>query len=203
MIGTMGSYLHPSYDLSNPLDCYLHGYVSSGIMKAARASPDKGVPITIAATKVDGIVLSLTPNTHSYNYRSAILFGFGTLVDDPEEKTWAMKLVTESVIAGRWEESRTPPDSAEMASTVILRVKIVNGSGKVRDGGPHDDKKDTERADIVNRVWTGVIPMYEGVGEPVRSGDGKVSELPEYIRSFQSDVNKENQTYAKEASTVK
>lgn len=37
--------------------------------------------MTIAATIVDGIVLSLTPNSHSYNYRSAVLFGYGSLVE--------------------------------------------------------------------------------------------------------------------------
>lgn len=62
-------------------DCYLHGYVSSGVMKQARENPKTGLAITIAATKVDGIVLSLTPNSHSYNYRSAVLFGFGSLVE--------------------------------------------------------------------------------------------------------------------------
>lgn len=62
-------------------DCYLHGYVSSGIMKQVRENPESGLAITIAATKVDGIVLSLTPNSHSYNYRSAVLFGYGSLVE--------------------------------------------------------------------------------------------------------------------------
>lgn len=62
-------------------DCYLHGYVSSGVMKQARENPKDGLAITIAATKVDGIVLSLTPNSHSYNYQSAVLFGFGSLVE--------------------------------------------------------------------------------------------------------------------------
>ena len=202
MIGAMGSYAHPSANLSEPLDCYLHGYVSSGIMKVARSHPEKGVPMTIAATKVDGIVLSLTPNTHSYNYRSAVLFGYGTLVDDIEEKTWAMKLVTNSVLTGRWDESRVPPDAGEMASTNILRVRVVNGSGKVRDGGPNDDKKDTENASITERVWTGVIPMHEVIGEPVAGGASKVKGVPEHIRNFIEDTNEENDEYAKNASKI-
>lgn len=83
-------------------DCYLHGYISSGIMQQVRANPESGLAITIAATKVDGIVLSLTPNSHSYNYRSAVLFGYGSLVEDVQEKLWAMELVTNSVLPGRW-----------------------------------------------------------------------------------------------------
>ena len=85
-----------------PRDCYLHGYVSSGIMKQVRENPESGLAITIAATRVDGIVLSLTPNSHSYNYRSAVLFGYGSLVDDMQEKLWAMEMITNSVVPGRW-----------------------------------------------------------------------------------------------------
>ena len=50
-------------------------------MKQVRENPESGLAVTIAATKVDGIVLSLTPNSHSYNYRSAVLFGYGSLVE--------------------------------------------------------------------------------------------------------------------------
>ena len=135
MIGVMGSYSHPSADLGEPLECYLHGYVSSELMRQARADPVKdlpvqGLPITMAATKVDGIVLTLTPNSHSYNYRSAVLFGYGCLVEDVDEKIWAMNLITNKVLAGRWDQTRTPPDNAELSSTAILKVKIANGSGR-------------------------------------------------------------------------
>jgi len=201
MIGTMGSYDHPSADLNDPMDCYLHGYVSSNIMKAARS--EKGLPITIAGTKADGIVLSLTPNSHSYNYRSAVLFGYGTLVEDPEEKVWAMRLVTDSVVPGRWENTRTPPDGAEMSSTNILRVKVVNGSGKIRAGGPHDDKKDTGRDDVTRKVWTGVVPIWETIGEPIAGGDGRLKEVPEHLLSFRKEMNGGNEEHAKEAAVEK
>ena len=200
MIGTMGSYDHPSADVSEPMDCYLHGYVSSGIMKQARAGSGNGMPMTVAATKVDGIVLSLTPNSHSYNYRSAVLFGYGTLVEDPNEKMWAMQLVTNSVVPSRWENSRTPPDNAEMVSTTILKVKIVNGSGKIRTGGPGDEKKDTDREDLLESVWTGVVPIWEHIGDPVAGGASYVKKVPEHIRAFQADINETNSDYATTAA---
>ena len=90
--------------------------------------------MTISATLVDGIVLTLTPNTHDINYRSASVFGYGTPVTNVEEKLWAMQQVTNSVVADRWVHTRVPPDSAEMSSTSILKVKVVGGSGKVRVG---------------------------------------------------------------------
>ena len=203
MIGTMGSFDHPSSDLDEPLDCYLHGYVSSGIMKQARKEGGKGLPISIAATRVDGIVLSLTPNSHSYNYRSAVLFGYGTLVEEPEEKMWAMHHVTNSVVPERWENARNPPDKAEMASTTILKVKVVHGSGKIRDGGPGDEKKDTERLELTEKIWTGVVPIWETAGSPVPGGAGKVKDLPDHIREFRFEMNEANEQYATTAAAPK
>lgn len=197
MIGAMGSFAYPSSDLHERLDCYLHGYVSSRLMKFGRQGGQNGLPVSIAATKVDGIVLSLTPNSHSYNYRSAILFGYATVVTNEEEKLWAMKLITDSVLPGRWENTRVPPDGAEMASTSILRVKVVSGSGKIRDGGPVDDKKDTQREDVVGSVWTGLVPVWETLGEPVCGGKGRLVEPPEHVTDY---VRRGNEREAREAT---
>ena len=90
-----------------------------------------------------------------------------------------------------------------MASTTILKVKIVNGSGKVRTGGPDDERKDTEREDLLERVWTGVVPMWETVGEPVSGGDSRVKDVPAHVRAFQDDTNKVNEKYAKTAAEAK
>lgn len=90
-----------------------------------------------------------------------------------------------------------------MASTTILKVKIVNGSGKIRTGGPGDEKKDTERLDLLQRVWTGVVPIWETVGEPVVGGDGRVDDVPEHVRAFRDNSNKVNEKYAKAAAVEK
>ncbi|RHZ53409.1 hypothetical protein CDV55_103323 [Aspergillus turcosus] len=202
MIGQMGSFDYPSAGLDEPLDCYLHGYVSSRIMNLARQSEGDGLPVCIAASRVDGLILSLTPNSHSYNYRSAILHGYAKLVTDEAEKLWAMKLITNSVLADRWDHTRVPPDNAEMSSTVILKVNIVDGSGKIRDGGVSDERKDKSNDDVTNKVWTGVVPVYEVFGDPVPSPENKVSEVPEYITSFIANMNKRNRHYAETAANV-
>ena len=170
-------------------------------MKLARSSAE-GLPVTIAATKVDGLVLSLTPFSHDYNYRSAILFGYGQVVETDEEKVWAMRLITDSVVTGRWENSRTPPDGCELSSTNILRVRIVSGSGKVREGGPGEDKKDAEKEDVVGKYWTGVLPVVETIGEPVASKRNRVQELPEHIRAFREGENDRNEMYAVSAANA-
>ncbi|EAS35846.3 uncharacterized protein CIMG_01200 [Coccidioides immitis RS] len=202
MIGQMGSFEYPSSGIDDPLECYLHGYVSSRIMNLARATDGKGLPICIAATHVDGLILTLTPNSHSYNYRSAVLHGYATLVTDVEEKLWAMKLITNSVVPQRWENTRIPPDGAEMQSTTILKVKIVDGSGKIRDGGVSDERKDKDRPDVTEKVWTGVVPVWQTFGEPVPDGLNKVNEVPEHISSYIERMNEQNRKCAFDAIKV-
>jgi len=198
MIGVMGSFEYPSASVEEPLDCYLHGYVSSRIMRLARDSPT-GLPVCIAATKVEGLVLSLTPNSHSYNYRSAVLQGFATPVETEEEKLYAMRLITDKVVAGRWDHTRVPPDNVEVTSTTILRVKVETGSGKIRQGGPHDEPKDEDRDEITDKVWTGVVPVYETLDRPIPSATNRVKELPAYLGSYVSATTAGNRKAAHEA----
>ncbi|KAF8448588.1 hypothetical protein BGX38DRAFT_1188649 [Terfezia claveryi] len=197
MIGRMGSYAYPSSSLSDPLDLYLHGYVSSRFVVLSRSSPG-GLQVCVAATKLDGLVLALTPFNHSYNYRSAVLFGKAQVVEDLDEKLWAMELMTEGVVKGRWEGSRVPPDGAEMGSTNVVRVRVEGGSAKTRVGGPGDELKDLEREVVMGRVWTGVVPLHETLGEPVPGNYNQVEEVPGYLREYVKERNKGEKKYAEE-----
>lgn len=170
-------------------------------MNLAR-SGSAGIPLCVAATKVDGLVLSLTPNSHSYNYRSATLHGTATMVEDPAEKLYAMELITNSVVPGRWEHTRIPPDEAEMNSTSILKMKVTSASAKVRTGPPSDDRKDNERPGLRDKVWTGVVPVFETLGTAVPSLDNSVVEVPKHVSDFIGKRNSAERTYA-EGAVVK
>lgn len=212
MIGQMGSFSHPSADLGNVLDLYLHGYISarllnlsrnSGVKEGEQQSPaeEKGLPVTISATHVDGLVLALTPNNHSFNYRSATLFGRAELVEDVEEKLYAMELITNGIVPDRWRNSRVPPTKGEMASTGLLRVKIVAGSGKIRSGMPGDDKFDLDNQEVTDKVWTGVLPVWNQMGEPMPGPNNKVEKVPEHVRDFIKDGNEVAKEVAIEQAT--
>ena len=179
----MGSFSHPSASIDEPLDCYVHGYVSNRMARLARESPE-GLPVCVSATKVHGLVLSLTPYSHDVNYKSAVLMGYASVVEEPDEKLWAMELVTNKVVAGRWSETRVPPRPAEMSSTGILRIRIESGSGKVRTGVAHDEKEDEENEQVRQSVWTGVVPVMEVFGDPVPDPENRVNEIPEYLRAY-------------------
>ncbi|KAI1102885.1 hypothetical protein F4804DRAFT_311694 [Jackrogersella minutella] len=214
MIGQMGSFARPSADTGDVLELYLHGYVSSRLMNLSRkaeSSPcsaeeqeeEGGLPICVAASHLDGFVLSLTPNSHSYNYRSAALFGRAEVVSDAAEKLYAMQLITDSVVRGRYANTRVPPNSAEMQSTSVLRVKIAAGSAKIRCGLPRDDRADREDEALLDRVWTGVLPVHYTLGEPVPGPDNRLEMLPPYLEEFRTGFNRDAVEMAAEAARTR
>ncbi|XDG06161.1 hypothetical protein ABKA04_005776 [Annulohypoxylon sp. FPYF3050] len=211
MIGQMGSFARPSADTGDVLELYLHGYVSSRIMNLSRKANgedkkegEEGLAICVAASHVDGFVLSLMPNSHSYNYRSATLFGYATLVTDIEEKQYAMQLVTDSVVRDRYRHTRVPPNAAEMQSTSVLRVRITAGSAKVRTGLPKDDRADLENGELLDKVWTGVLPVSYRIGVPIPGEYNRVEKLPAYLEEFREEFNRDAEEAAVEAAkTVK
>ncbi|KAF9229920.1 hypothetical protein BU15DRAFT_84317 [Melanogaster broomeanus] len=71
-----------------------------------------------------------------------------------------------------------------MQSTRVLKVEITTGSAKISAEGPHDDRQDTQNDELLKRVWTGVIPVFEGFGEPVPSTYNAVQTVPDDIRKY-------------------
>lgn len=210
MIGQMGSFSRPSADISEPLDLYLHGYVSSRLMKlptssSSSSSPSAdddnnaagagspGVPVCISASQVDGIVVALSAFNHSYNYRSAVLFGHAAAVTDPDERLYAMELITNSVVPDRWRHTRLPVLPAELQSTGLIRVSVSSGSYKARTGNASDDRHDLDDRQLVEASWTGVLPVHQVVAEPVPSSYcGAAGVLPDHLREFSADFNAES-----------
>ncbi|KAH7093747.1 hypothetical protein FB567DRAFT_180104 [Paraphoma chrysanthemicola] len=199
MIGQMGAYPGDEASGDSTWKCYLHGYVSSRIMNLTRSN-EQGIPLCVAATKVDGFVLTLSPNSHNYNYRSAILQGHGTIVEDVDEKLWAMKLITNSVVPDRYDNTRVPPDNAEMQSTNILKMCISSASGKVREGCPEDERKDMKREDVLDSVWTGVIPVYEKLADPIEGPYNRIKNVPDHVGKWVKEENERRETYTREAA---
>jgi nitroimidazol reductase NimA-like FMN-containing flavoprotein (pyridoxamine 5'-phosphate oxidase superfamily) len=185
MLGCTGSFTNQSADpASSSQDIYIHGYVSGRIFKSGKNADDQGLPITISATFLDGLVLSLTPFHNSCNYRSAVVYGYASLVDDADEALYAMKLITDNLIPQRWENSRTPPTPAELKSTSILKVRVESASAKIRVGGPSEDRADLKNAELVKNTWTGVVPYWGTWGQPVEGKENGCAEVEPYIEEW-------------------
>ena len=115
--------------------------------------------VCITVTHLDGLVLARSVFHHSMNYRSAVMYGKGELITDPDEKMKALEIFTEKLIPGRWDDARQPTP-IESKATTIVRVPIDLASAKIRTGPPGDDDEDYELD-----IWAGVLPMRTVFGE--------------------------------------
>ena len=135
----------------------LHGATTSRMLKTIQ----QGNPICITITLLDGLVMARSVFHHSMNYRSAVLFGQGHLIDDPEAKMEALYTFTEKLIPGRWDDARQP-NATETKATSIIAVPIDSASAKIRMGPPGDDDED-----YALPVWAGVVPITQRLTTPL------------------------------------
>jgi len=136
---------------------YLHGAVGNAMLRASR---DAEVCVTI--TLLDGLVLARSAFHHSMNYRSVVLLGTATAVEDLDEKRRAFDCIVEHVLPGRTQVAR-PANESELRKTLVLALPIEEGSAKVRTGGPIDDDEDMDLP-----VWAGVVPLRLAPGAPLQ-----------------------------------
>jgi nitroimidazol reductase NimA-like FMN-containing flavoprotein (pyridoxamine 5'-phosphate oxidase superfamily) len=154
---------------------YIHGSAGSRMLRQMK----DGVPVCITVTLLDGLVLARSVFNHSMNYRSVVVLGKATLVDDAEEKLAALRLLSEHILPGRWADARQP-NERELKATSVLRMPIEEFSAKVRVGPPVDDEEDYSFP-----TWAGVVPLEMKTGEPIddaRLVSGQT--LPDYARSY-------------------
>ncbi|KAL9597719.1 MAG: hypothetical protein Q9219_004976 [cf. Caloplaca sp. 3 TL-2023] len=206
MLGCTSAYPNdPLTDKSESRVVYLHGSSTARMMRLAKASDEaggaegnasNGIPVCVAATQLDGVVLALTPFNHSCNYRSAVIFGHAHIVTDDKERMHAMHLITNNLVPSRWENSRVPPTSTELQSTGILRVDIESASAKVRTGMPGDDRKDLKDEGMRKEVWTGVVPAWVKWGEPVPAETNLREGVPGYLGEWVDGENEKGERYA-------
>jgi len=152
---------------------YIHGSPASRMLRHL----DQGVPVCITVTLVDGLVLARSVFNHSMNYRSVIILGTATQVEDPAEKLAALRALSEHILPNRWDDSRQPNEK-ELKATSVLRLPINEFSAKVRVGPPVDNAEDYSF-----ETWAGVIPLEMNSGAPIRDESCK-QELPAYLKSY-------------------
>lgn len=136
---------------------YIHGSQASRMLRSLAGGLDACVTVTI----VDGLVLARSAFHHSINYRSVLVFGRATLVEDPKEKYDALVSLSEHIVRGRWADVREP-NEVEMKQTTVLCLPMEEASAKVRTGPPLDDEED-----YALPMWAGVVPLKLVAGEPI------------------------------------
>ena len=159
---------------------YLHGSAASRMLREL----ESGAPACLTVTLVDGLVLARSAFDHSMNYRSVVAFGKARTISDQAHKVKSLRVISEHLIAGRWEDVRCPSEK-ELKATAVLEFSIEEASSKTRNGPPIDDESDYGRP-----VWAGVLPLGIQSGSPIP--DERLVEgigVPEYVQSYNARMN--------------
>ncbi|MEX2494900.1 MAG: pyridoxamine 5'-phosphate oxidase family protein [Woeseia sp.] len=128
---------------------YLHGARKARVIRLL----EQGSSISLNVTLLDAIVYARSAFNSSMNYRSVTVFGRPRLLESPDEKVHAMKVISEHTMPGRWDELR-PPHEREVKMTGVLALDIETASAKISNKMPDDDEEDYDIA-----IWAGILPL--------------------------------------------
>ncbi|KAL4784443.1 hypothetical protein BJX76DRAFT_367645 [Aspergillus varians] len=192
---------------------YLHGHPRTRIVELVREASreaetetqGKGldpVKACITATKVDGLALSSAPNGHTFNYRSAVIHGTCTPVKSKTVKRTVMRAVTNHIVSNRWEEVN-PVASYQVSLVCVIQVSIDSLSVKTRTGPPGIQPRDREVDGPDHEIppWTGIVPVWEQLGEPVESGLTPGAKVSQSLRGYIEERNARQQAYSKRVAS--
>jgi nitroimidazol reductase NimA-like FMN-containing flavoprotein (pyridoxamine 5'-phosphate oxidase superfamily) len=135
---------------------YLHGSPASRMLRGLAG----GIDVSVTVTLLDGLVLARSAFSHSMNYRSVVIAGRASEIDDRDTKLSAMRCLVEHVLPGRWSEVRAP-SRKELATTIVVSLPLDHLSTKVRGGPPSDGAADRKLP-----VWAGEMPLSLAFGTP-------------------------------------
>jgi hypothetical protein len=132
---------------------YWHGSAASRFLKSV-----VGTEVSVSIHLTDGIVLARSGFDSSFNYRSATLFGICEEITG-DEKVAQLDAFINKLIPGRAAELRASTEQ-EMKATTLLGMLITEASGKIRNGGVHDNPEDAQE-----KIWAGVLEVNTYFGD--------------------------------------
>lgn len=144
---------------------YVHGANNSRLTQTLLGSE-----CAVCIAHVDGLVLARSAFHHSMNFRSVVVYGRFSAVDDPAEKKSILAAFVDHVSPDRSALVR-PPNAGELAGTRVLRLALDEAVAKIRNWGVEDDA-----ADLALPVWAGVVPIHQQAG--ARQADSACDALP-------------------------
>ena len=76
---------------------YLHG---SSVARLFTLTSGSEVPLCVCGTILDGYVMALAPFHNSCNYRAAVVFGYGIVLENEKEILYGLELITNNTMVG-------------------------------------------------------------------------------------------------------
>ena len=138
-------------------EIYIHGAPASRVIGVAHRELDMCLTVTL----MDALVVARSAFHTSINYRSVVVLGKARQLTDLDEKREALRLFTNHLIPGRWEEAKQPSEQ-ELNATGVLALPLDEVSAKIRTGPPIDDEED-----YALPIWGGLVPVIQSFGNPI------------------------------------
>ena len=155
-------------------DLLLHGGVGNATLRSVLETGRASGTVTL----VDALIVARSAFQSSLAYRSVVVTGAVTVVDDGE-KAAALERVTEGLLAGRAREAR-PMTTGEIRATVVLRLTVEDAVLRVSSPVVEDVPSDHG-----GPQWAGVIPIDVVAGLPVTAHDVvPTTPVPPSVRSW-------------------
>lgn len=133
---------------------FLHGARKARVIRLLEQNSEACVNVTL----VDGLVFARSAFNSSMRYRSVTVFGNPRLVESTEDKLYAMRVISEHSMPGRWDELREPLPP-EIKMTGVIAIDISGASAKESAAMPDDEDEDYDIP-----IWAGVLPLESTFG---------------------------------------
>ncbi|MCG7497259.1 pyridoxamine 5'-phosphate oxidase family protein [Vibrio sp. Of7-15] len=154
---------------------YIHGAKNSRLLKNLKQAEETCLTFTL----FDGWVLARSAFHHSAHYRSAVVLGQFSVVDNNTEKSLLLDHFLEQIAPGRSKQAR-PGNEKELSATELLVIPLTEASVKISNNPVSDDKQDMDLP-----VWAGVLPYKTVVGPLKRDAEvDKFIEEPDYSNAY-------------------
>jgi nitroimidazol reductase NimA-like FMN-containing flavoprotein (pyridoxamine 5'-phosphate oxidase superfamily) len=133
----------------------LHGSAKNRLLSHIAAGGEACINVAI----VDALVLARRTPDHTMHYRSATVYGRGTLVSDEAEKLRLMHTVFNHLVKSDRLEHLPPLPEGYLDGTMVVLVPIDEAVAKVNSGIATDDGADG--------IWSGLVPVQVQRLEPI------------------------------------
>lgn len=133
----------------------LHGLATNRLLSHIASGGECCINVAL----IDALVLARRIEDHSMLYRSASVYGSGTLVEDAKEKERLMFKVFDHLVRTDRLSYLPPLPGEYLSGTMVVLVPITEAVGKVNDDVPTDDGPDG--------IWSGLVPVRVEKGDPI------------------------------------
>ena len=154
---------------------YIHGAKNSRLLKNLKQAEETCLTFTL----FDGWVLARSAFHHSAHYRSAVVLGQFSVVNNNTEKSLLLDHFLEQIAPGRSKQARSGNEK-ELSATELLMIPLTEASVKISNNPVSDDKQDMDLP-----VWAGILPYKTVVGPLKRDSEtNRFIEEPDYSDAY-------------------